>query len=231
VSQVVLCSAFRDSAGSQIDRYFAQAAMYRTYLAVHGWSLRVLSVEGDSVDSTREDLGRAAAHHGLNIDVRVCNVGGRRFGSVEDSERFQKLSRVGNAIFEGVHESDDIVTYVESDLVWDPSTFINLGSRVLNNADIDIVAPMPFAGGNFYDVWGFRGLDGSRFAPFAPYHSSMKPSGLTEVSSVGSCLVMRGDVARRCRIIDDECLVGFCRDARNKGYRVWVDAESRVRHL
>jgi hypothetical protein len=224
-------SAFRDCAGEQIRRYFDQAAAYRDVLRSYGWDFRLIACEGDSGDNTRDELQQYARARGILLDLRICNVGGPRYGSVESPDRFQRLSRVGNCILEGVDERDDIMVYVESDLVWDPATLVSLGGTIENNPDVDVVAPYVFAGLNFYDVWGFRGLDGTRFAPFLPYHSSTRGTEMVEVSSVGSCLVMRGEVARSARIINDECLVGFCRDARAKGYRIWVDPKQRVRHL
>jgi hypothetical protein len=77
-------------------------------------------------------------------------------------------------------------------------------------------------------VYGFRGLDGSRFAPFEPYHSTL--NGLTEVSSVGSSFVMMGYVALRTRINNNGALPGFWEDARARQFRVFVDPTLRVVH-
>ena len=93
------------------------------------------------------------------------------------------------------------------------------------------VAPLIFAGEHFYDVFAFRDLDGERFGPFAPYsHAFFGGQKFIEVSSAGSCLVMKGNVARRCRVDDSAGLVGFCADARRQNFRIWVDSEKSVRH-
>jgi hypothetical protein len=126
-----------------------------------------------------------------------------------------------------VHDEDDVLVYVESDLVWDAPTIVRLVSQV--KPGTDVVAPLIFAGEHFYDVWAFR-KNGARFGPFHPYHSELNHDGLTVVDSVGSCLIMRGEVARRCRIIDDEALVGFSRDVWAKGYNIHCDSRERVRH-
>jgi acetyltransferase-like isoleucine patch superfamily enzyme len=107
------------------------------------------------------------------------------------------LSFVGNGILELVRETDDVLVYVESDLIWNAGTVLQLIGD-LQIPSVDVVAPLVFAGESFYDIWGFRGMDGERFSPAAPYHSSLAAGGvetLAEISSAGSCLVMKGAVA------------------------------------
>jgi hypothetical protein len=227
---VAIGSAFRNSPNWHVERYFTQVYQYEKRLLSQGWSCRVIAVEGDShTDETRRSIIKWAGIYDIELSLTRVNHGGPEFGSVETLERFIALSKVGNGILEQVEVRDDIVVYVESDLLWSPDTLLRLGSQVLEK-DLDVVSPLVFAGQHFYDVWGFRGLDNARFAPFPPYHSMLNLDGLTEVSSVGSCLVMRAQVANDCRMIDNECLVGFCKDARNKGYKIWVDARERINH-
>jgi len=54
--------------------------------------------------------------------------------------------------------------------------------------------------------------------------------GLTEVDSVGSCLVMQAFAARTCRVRDENCLVGWCVDARAQGYKIAVHSSYTVKH-
>jgi hypothetical protein len=96
----------------------------------------------------------------------------------------------------------------------------------------DVVAPLVMAGEAFYDIWGFRWLDGTRWSPFE--HQTLNtrfPTDLIEVGSAGSCLVMRAGVARECRIRNDYCLVGWCEDARAHGYSICVHPDLIVRQL
>lgn len=227
--QIVIGSAWRNSA-HRAQRYMSQVVA----LAVHAGvdhRVRVLAVEGDSKDATREALTAAAAAIGLPLQLETLNHGGPWFGSTEAPERLRALSRVGNKVFESVAADDDVLVYVESDLVWDAHTIGTLIDRAARrDGGFDVFAPLVFAGGNFYDVWGFRGLDFTRFAPFPPYHNSLRGE-LTEVSSAGSCLVMRGEIARAIRITNDYCLVGWCEQARKAGYRIAVDPTFRVSHL
>jgi hypothetical protein len=231
VNNVVMLSAFRNPLPSQLDRYFKQASAYRDALKERGWNFRLALVEGDSTNNAVwTGIHRRIVQYGLSANLQDASHGGPEFGSVVNEERFKALSIVGNKMLSLVETQDDIVVYVESDLIWHEQTMLHLGSQLLDH-DLDIVSPLIMAGENFYDVWAFRGIDGAMFAPFKPYHSTLKhPSGLASVNSVGSCLVMKAEVARLCRIIHDNCLVGFCEDARNKGYRVWVDSRVKVNH-
>lgn len=235
MNQIVMLSAFRNTPPSGLDRYFRQASEYRDALRDRNYKLRLAVVEGDSdTQAVWQGIVHRAKKYDLECSLQDASHGGPVFGSVVSKERFDALSKMGNQLLGYVKDDDDIVVYVESDLIWHPQVLLHLGSQLLE-LNLDIVSPLIFAGENFYDVWGYRGLDGQMFGPFKPYHSSVGWSnshnlGLTEVSSVGSCLVMKAHVARECRMIDNECLVGFCRDARNKGYRVWVDSRVKINH-
>jgi len=224
-----LGSAFRNSAGRQIRRYFSQVEELMADLTPGGHELDLILVEGDSTDNTRGELVSRAEATGLNFNLITRNHGGPEFGSTEHPERMRALSFVGNGILDGVPNHTDILFYVESDLIWTSRTLLALADQ-LEQKRIDVIAPLVFAGPHFYDVWGFRDLDGHRFGPFHPYSHSLKLSQPTEVGSVGSCLVMFGHVARKTRIPCGEALVGFCRVAREHGYRVWTDARQRVDH-
>lgn len=219
---VTIASAWRDSA-HRVDRYRQQVRALDAH-ARGALMIDVLAVHGDSTDDTERALVLAG------FRTVACHLGTPRYGSTEQPERMVALSKVGNAIFNAVQPDCDVLVYVESDLIWDAHTIgslIDMAAR--QDGGFDVFAPLIFAGDCFYDVWGFR-KNGSRFAPFAPYHSELDHTGLTEVDSVGSCLVMRGDVARACRIRNNYCLVGWCEDARAHDFRVAVHPGFRVKH-
>ena len=241
--KIAAASAFRNSSNQQILRWMSQLVALRAELREHYYcSLRTVAVEGDSTDETAERLqakaARELAPRDIGFQLVTCNHGGPVFGSTEAPERMVALSKVGNAVFDAVRPDDDVLVYVESDLIWDAETIRGLidyvttrCEDVAEDAPIHVIAPMVFAGDNFYDVFAYRGSDGARFSPFPPYHSSLKPSiELVEVSSAGSCLVMTGEVARCVRIKDDNALVGWCAEARRRGYRIWVAPELRIAH-
>src|SRR5690606_11720429 len=94
----------------------------------------------------------------------------------------------------------------------------------------DVVAPMAMHhSGRFYDTWGYR-KSGQPFAFYPPYHPDFRAGELMEMDTAGSCLAMRAEVARRCRMQRQDAVVGFCRDARERGYRIWLDTRVQVTH-
>lgn len=239
---IVLGSAFRNAAGTQMARWRDQCKSLSNALSgdTARWilgvdhkddiSFRMIAVEGDSTDNTRGELEYLQLAQREPLTIITCSHGQRVFSSTEESDRLVALSKVGNAILSGVVESDDILIYVESDLIWDAYTMICLIDKVRDRRDV--VAPLIFAGDNFYDIFVYRGLDGERFSPFPPYHRhlTLSDSLPVEVESAGSCLVMKAEVARNCRIRDDNALLGFCKDVREKGYHIFVDPTQRVYH-
>lgn len=217
---VVIGSAFRNAA-HYIPRYLNQVNRLRQYMGDD--FIRIVAAEGDSVDNTRDLLRDAGAQ------IVECSHGGPIYGSTEAPERLKALSVIGNAIFGAVSDKDDVLVYVESDLIWTPATIATLIIHAMNQEQgFDVFAPLIFAGSHFYDIWGFR-RKGVRFSPFPPFHADVN-GHIAEVDSAGSCLVMRAEVARACRIRNDYCLVGWCEDARNQGFRVAVNPSLRVEH-
>lgn len=235
---IVVGSAFRNCAPA-ITRYFKRIDALQEHAQQ---PVRVVAVEGDSVDRTRELLADYTRY--FDLEIITCNHGGRKFGSTEDEDRLVALSKVGNAIFGGVRETDDVLLYVESDLLWNPhdvGTLIDCAAE--KRYGIDIWGPVVMAGAAFYDVWGYRHLDGSRFSPFefvvntlgelvkAEDGSLSRPEmPFLELSSIGSCLAMRADIARQVRITDDYCLVGWCKNARAAGHRIGIYWDAQVNH-
>jgi hypothetical protein len=218
--RVAVGSAHRNSSGRTLV-YLRQVAELRDKLAQSGVDLRVIAVEGDSRDDTRGVLLAGAEKRGLELDLVTCDHGGPEFGSTEAPERMRALSKVGNAILDSVREDDAALFYVESDLIWDADTAERLIWLAINHASrFDVFAPMVMAGTAFYDIWGFRGLDGRRFSSLTPFYPGLLESEFFEVGSAGSCLAIPGTVARKARIRDENCLVGWCADARRFGYRI-----------
>jgi hypothetical protein len=226
--RVAVASAHRNNE-LWLPKYFLQIARLRTYLESY-CSIRVIMGEGDSADGTREALIRQAQLSDIDFELLNCDHGGPEFGSTEAPERMKALSAVGNALFEAVKPEDDVLVYIESDLIWSPPDIARLVWAAENkSAGFDVFAPMVMAHDLFYDIWGFRGLDGRRFDPVAPHFPGMLGNDFFEIGSAGSCLVMKGEVARACRIRNDYCLVGWCQDAREKGYRIAVRTDCSVR--
>jgi hypothetical protein len=222
-------SFFRHSSVDFVRRYMARV---KELQGISPCPVSLVCVWGDSPESLGVLLGEEARRHGLDAVIHRYDHGGPVYGSTEQPERMKALSGLANSgldCLQAYVDANDHVFYVESDLLWEPETVLELSNK-MTMAGLDALAPMIYAGPNFYDIWGFRGLDGERFGPFKPYHPDLKEHPIVEVSSVGSAFVMRGALVEDVRIKDDYALVGFWRDARAKGYRVFVDQMETVRH-
>lgn len=227
---VAVLTFFRNAEhNGQVARFFSQVAALRDALNERGDRMRVIAVWGDCVDHTESAIIGHGLHHQLAVTLVEHSHGGPEFGSTEKPERLVALSAVGNAGLVTIRNQDDAVFYVESDLLWTPDTVLGLLSA-LKPGEVDILAPLIFAGEAFYDIFCFR-KNGQRFSPFYPYHPDLKHDGtLTHVDSVGSAFVMTGAAGRDCRIINDNVLLGFCEDAWAKGYTISVDPSQKVHH-
>lgn len=240
-----IISAWRNSAHN-IPRYFHQVEA----LAKHGSSklrVRVIAVEGDSTDATRDLLLHYRRKYGerMKLDclgdvlqIVTHNHGGRVFHSTEDADRLAALTgvmRAGMGAVDPTYGRDEMVLYVESDLIWEPhqvGSVVDLAQR--REHGMDVIAPLVFAGPHMYDTWGFRGMDGQRFSPFPPYHRSLRwpmmLNSVCQVSSVGSCLAFRADLARDVVPLGEQGLLSWCAGAQAQGYKIGVAPMWRVEH-
>lgn len=223
--KIAIGSIFRNSE-SYIDRYADQIMHLRTMAPMHDFEL--LLVEGDSTDHTWKRLQQT-----FGSVVTKREHGGPLFSSVDDVVRWRQSSFVWEGVLQRVTFDTDVFIYVESDLIWEPEVMLLLMHH-LEKSGVDAVAPMCFRSDYHYDTWGLRGADGNCFGLWFPFHEELKePSltGLWPISSAGSCLVMRGEVARTCHFDPaDLAIVGFCRNAAENGYQLWLDPMLKVRH-
>lgn len=227
-------SAFRNME-ERCSKYFQQVNALRDVLNMgssEAVMVRCIACEGDSLDRTKAAIVKAANAFSLPTTLLEHDHGGADWGSTEAADRLAKLSGVLNAALDGVQPEADFVLYVESDLYWDAYDMKDLVDLVTQDLGFDIIAPLVMAGLNFYDVWGHRGTDDERFGPMPPYHSSLRgiDEGVVQVNSAGSCLAMRGEVAREVRCQNEGALVGWCLQARDQGYRIGVAPHIRINH-
>lgn len=226
---IVVGSAFRNCAGS-VRRYFQQLEALQRH-AGPDHRVEAIAVEGDSTDRTIDAIKKEAWRANIHLRLIHCNHGGPVFGSTEQPERMAALSKVGNTILEAVRGFDDVLVYVESDLLWGVHTIGSLIDIAYERrGGFDIVAPKVMAGGAFYDTWAFR-KNGTRFRSLgAPYHDDLKGEFIEDIDSAGSCLVMRQEVADKCRIRNSGALVDWCADAKTQGFRLGYVSQFQVTH-
>lgn len=191
------------------------------------WTLCIL--EGDSNDGTWDYLVQWASECDRIVIGRE-NVGETASGEGIDG-RAERWARAGNACLDLTCSVTDFthVMWLESDLCFP----LDLLSRLLS-CNVDIVAPMIWIGGHFYDTWGFRDLNCKKWGNFPPYHRDYRSNALIEMGSVGSCVLARRaivDSGIRFRgPYEDGLIVGICNDARSKGFRVFVDTSTSILH-
>lgn len=222
MAQVVICSLVRDGM-AYIPSYRRQLESLRLNDG-DGWHLCIL--EGDSCDGTWEYLAQWASEDSRVTLGREC-VG----DTAEIEDRAARWAKVGNACFNMIpsYLQYSHVLWLESDLCFPPE----LLRRLLAN-NVDVVAPIIWLGGLFYDTWGFRGISGSRWTNTPPYHPEFRPMSLLEMSSVGSCVLFRREVLdagiRFKGTYENGLLVGMCNDARAKGFKVFADTSTAILH-
>jgi hypothetical protein len=222
---LAVLSFFRNAAHGQAQHFMQQVAVLRDC-----WKgeLRVIAVYGDCTDNTAGVIALLAIRYGLPLQLIECSHGGPVFGSTEATERMVALSKIANAGLDALYDEDDLIWYVESDLIWTPGVVESLATHIID-ATCDAVAPLVFAGPAFYDIYSFR-KNGRRFFGWPPYHHDLNGQALNTVDSVGSAFVMAGDVGRNCRIRHGDALIGFFKDVMAKGYKTCVDTSLRVEH-
>lgn len=230
---ITLCSAFRNSC-AYIGRYFEQVAQLHDALHARGGPkgnpLNLLFGWGDSDDSTDALLMRLGRP--LGATLVEYHHGGPVFDSVVHLSRFAQLAAVWNRIWERIPNDADAVLFVESDLIWQAGTMLTLLDRL---ADYPAIAPMillrrePYPSYYWYDSWAFV-KDGGHIANSPPYFDGWDLREPIRVDSAGSCLAIRGEIARQLYWPAEDVVVGVCRQIREQYGSVWLDPAAEVYH-
>lgn len=254
--QVVICSIFRNAEG-YVRRYFEQAFGLAAALEARGDTLRFNLAEGDSADRTNELIAEHLQRTRNPEHSRFIkrDHGGLEYGSVVKVARQIQSTWVWNGVWDGLRLDDDVVVYVEGDLMWKPEAIVRLIDQIglkkvfgrgLKQADTviqyspiydiltDAVCPMIWINPEhegFYDTWAYR-RRGINFVARSPFHPDLEGhEGLLELDAAGSCIVMSGDCAWASKFEPPELqIVGMCYDMRQKGFRLWLDPKADVEH-
>ena len=183
-------------------------------------------IEGDSLDASWEFI-KEWAEEDRRITIRQFHVG----KATERESIAERWANVGNKCIEMIpaNSTHTHVMWLEADLCFPPELI-----RRLLNHNVDIVSPIIFLGGLFYDTWGFRGMDGKKWTNHAPYHPEFLPMTLLPMHSVGSCVLFARkvmDVGIRFKgTHEDGLLVGICNDARRIGMAIYADTSTAILH-
>lgn len=223
--KVALVSAFRDSS--------ATLPAFRRQVEALDWpweSLRIVCVEGDSVDDTRERL-----LEWWQADQRITilrrDTGRPRYGSVVSAERFATLAEVFNTGLGFVARDGwaDFFQFVPSDVLFSPDLL-----RRLIAHQKDVIAPLFWGPGGtqFYDIWGFTSADGLGFAPLSPaaYQDLLGEQPVAMQTVGGALLVRRRVWEAGVRYTAEDVDRGLCCLARAAGFSVWCDPTTHIVH-
>jgi glycosyltransferase involved in cell wall biosynthesis len=197
--------------------------------------LRVVVVEGDSVDATVSMVTAWAEQmrgQPMQVSVVKCDTGKPHYGSVVNGERFWTLATVFNAGLEAVDmDWTDYVLVVPVDIMFR----YDLLSRLLAWKR-DVIAPFVYMNGVFYDIWAFS-MEDQFFGPF-PEITGPIPEALTEevmpleMTTIGGTMLIAIDVLDagvRYGLVEVDR--DFSRDARAAGFRLWADPTTSVYHI
>lgn len=226
-------SHFRNSAG-YLSRYIDQMERLQKSLLERHFSLSLVLGYGDSSDKTAELLYEECVHH---FDATLVEVshGGPNYGSVVHPQRFRQLAFIGNKLFSYLPELSDCVGLVESDLIWKPEVLLGL---ILTWRELQeklhqqvMIAPLVLhLDERFYDVWAFR-KTGLNFTHQPPYHQGLQMNGRwCNMDSVGSLFFLDTGMARSIRWPEQDVVVGFCRQFKQYGGKIFVDKQAKVYH-
>ena len=228
-ANVAVVSIMRDM-GSRVDKYFDQLNAVRWPNA----QLRAYVVEGDSKDDTWQKLKQHAVSPDLDkVVAKKLDLGTPVFGHTVNEERFEALATSYNAALDLVLKDDwaDFVMIVESDLLYGLNHIVDLAYTM--RTDKDITCGMVWAGSEtFYDIWGYRDLDGKNLGSFKKSHYFANYPNLVELGSAGSCLFFSTQVIKKSkvRLTKSDALVGFCNVARSRGYKILCNTRIELRH-
>lgn len=192
-----------------------------------GHSLHLVLGYGDSGDGTGDMLFEQCTRR-YSCQLLDVSHGGRHYGSVVSRRRFKQLAFVANTLWQAIPQDSDVVFLVESDLIWEAGTLIELLTWVGYK---EILAPMVVHQDNrFYDTWAFI-RNGINFKAEKPYHPDLRPGvRFYGMSSVGSLLAMEYNLASQLVWPEEDVVVGLCRQARGLGAQIMLDSYSRVIH-
>ncbi|HRY91561.1 MAG TPA: glycosyltransferase, partial [Candidatus Gracilibacteria bacterium] len=198
------------------------------------WHLYI--VDGKSTDGTKEFLENWAKEDS-RISIKQEEKNGEPFANRTAAWAFAANQCLKMIPAKSAHQ---YILWMEPDLYFPPETI----SKLLSD-NVDVVAPIIYLGGSFYDQWAFRDKKGKSWSCQPPFHKKFKPFTLIEMQSVGSCVLFKRSVLDSGIIFKDhgpfeyknksDChqnglLVGICQEAGIKGFKIWADTGIAVLH-
>lgn len=203
-----------------LPRYFEQINSLRSQ-----YNVQIAITEGDSADNSYDVLKDLIRQYDIPTQLFKFNHGGNLYGSVNVSERWMNIARTWNYMLDRISLQYDYFCYMECDLIWNKPTIDKLVDAMQY---FDAVAPMSMLGNIFYDTWGHRAL-GQNFSNNYPYHPDFeKYQKYMPLTSAGSCIMMRSKVAKVCRLLEEDAMIGH--DIIRNRFTFMLDKSAFVYH-
>ena len=185
--------------------------------------------EGDSKDNTYELLKKWESEE-PRVKIFKLDLGKPFYGSVVCPERFFILATCNNFMLDDLatDNSIDYFMYYQMDL--NPHNRATLIQDLMVD-DKDVVGPMIWGNNIFYDLWAHEFIDGKGFPPQTPAWYKNNCPDLFEVKNLGSMFLAKSEVLQSgVRFSHELDVKGFCNQARDLGFSIWIDQRVFVDH-
>jgi len=191
------------------------------------YDIVALNVVCDDADALRKVVLETGIEQDMTVRLIAERANDRSCSSIDDKAR--QWATIGNqALDASMGDAASHTLWLEADLSVPYDALDILLSR-----DRDIIAPLIWLGGVFYDSWAFRDLSGRKIHGFGGIDMTRLPEPI-ELGSVGSCVLMRSEIlARGVRlpgVYEGGLLVGLCNQARSLGYCCFADPMVAIAH-
>lgn len=238
--EIGVCSFFRDSQEfcgtkiNQIPKYFQYLNQQES--ECDGIKLKYYLLEGDSRDNSYEVLQQYSKQYPIHL-TKLEIPNNTPVSSAGTDERRKVLSEVGNACLKPAVQEQDLVLWMESDLIPTKDMLYQLLERKSELNWDKTLAISPVAAIKiynqecFYDGWAFEGINGEKWGlndlqRFKNYNASLRP-----MKAIGSCALLNGKVLREENFdFSDGCFPKMCQIGREKGYRIYCDLLATIFH-
>lgn len=235
---VCICSIFRDSESrrrNELHRYFVR--LHDINYPID--NLRFSFFENDSTDGTLQKLREwVSGPYGYNCVLSNAKWGNPFYGSTVHPVRFRDAGTAANTTLDQANDKwgkeIDWYWWVESDLIWDKDLLSNL-IKSANELHTKFLSPMIYIeqpDGRFYDTYAY--IDWKRRENFKndpPFHPDFNKTKPMRMFSVGSCMLMHGDVIRAgVRWEHVRSIIDLCDNAGKAGFEIWLDPRLEIYH-
>lgn len=224
LSNITIITACRDAGISGVTDFRMRVEAFK-------WprvNVKVCVMEGDSKDDTWDQLGEWYYDDRHRISLKREDTGSVKYGQHTDPKRFKHMSRVWNhALGMADLEWSDYVFLVPFDIIWYPDTITELWRN-----NVDIVSPLTFCDGLFYDTWAMETRKGKKWNNFSEEWADENLRGrLLEMNLTGgTCLIDSKVLKAGARFTPEDCDHGLVKYAKSNGFKCYVDASCWVEH-